>query len=90
MKKAIGAALRAAGAKMAMGGTLTVTFTGDEPTAGFPKKLYSATYAPRRAGAGFFEEQPQQAPQPVAQHVVARARSPQPAAGAAGGPAWCN
>ena len=77
MKKAIGAALRAAGAKMAIGGTITITYTGDEPTKGFPKKLYSATYTPPVPGAGFFEEQPQQAPQPVAQAPVA---APQPVA----------
>jgi hypothetical protein len=68
MKKAIGMALRAAGAKMAIGGTLTVTYVGDEPTKGFPKKIYTATYAPPAPGAAFFEEQaaPQQQPQQVA------------------------
>lgn len=78
MKKAIAAALRAAGAKMALGGVLTVTYTGDEPTKGFPKKLYTATYAPPAPGAGFFEEQaaPVQAvAQPVA---VAPQPAPQP------------
>ena len=70
MKKAIGAALRAAGAKMALGGTLTVTFSGEEPTAGFPKKLYTATYAP--PAAGFFEE--------PAQPVAAAHVGPPPAA----------
>lgn len=76
MKKAIGAALRAAGAKMALGGTLTVTFSGEEPTAGFPKKLYTATYAP--PAAGFFEEPAQ----PVAAAHVGQppAATPQPAA----------
>jgi hypothetical protein len=74
MKKAIGAALRAAGAKMALGGTLTVTFSGEEPTAGFPKKLYTATYAP--PAAGFFEEPAQ----PVAAaHVGPPPAAPQPA-----------
>lgn len=78
MKKAIGAALRAAGAKMAVGGTLTVTFSGEEPTAGFPKKLYTATYAP--PAAGFFEEPAQ----PVAAaHVGPPPAAPQPAAPAA-------
>jgi hypothetical protein len=78
MKKAIGAALRAAGAKMALGGTLTVTFSGEEPTAGFPKKLYTATYAP--PAAGFFEEPAQ----PVAAaHVGPPPAAPQPAAPAA-------
>jgi len=75
MKKAIGAALRAAGAKMALGGTLTVTFSGEEPTAGFPKKLYTATYA--APAAGFFEEPAQ----PVAAaHVGPPPAAPQPAA----------
>lgn len=78
MKKAIGAALRAAGAKMAIGGTLTVTFSGEEPTAGYPKKLYTATYAP--PAAGFFEEPKQ----PVAAaHVGQPPAAPQPAAPAA-------
>ncbi len=78
MKKAIGAALRAAGAKMALGGTLTVTFSGEEPTAGYPKKLYTATYAP--PAAGFFEEPAQ----PVAAaHVGPPPAAPQPAAPAA-------
>ena len=78
MKKAIGAALRAAGAKMAVGGTLTVTFSGEEPTAGYPKKLYTATYAP--PAAGFFEEPKQ----PVAAaHVGQPPAAPQPAAPAA-------
>jgi hypothetical protein len=70
MKKAVQAALAAAGAKMAEGGTLTISYVGDEPTKGFPKKLYSATYVAPTPGAGFFDQQPQQAaPQPVAQPV---------------------
>ncbi len=77
MKKAIGQALRQANAKMAIGGTLTVTFSGEEPTAGRPKKLYTATYAPPAPGAGFFEEQP--APQPVYQQPApVQAPAPQP------------
>lgn len=64
MKKAIEAALRAAGAGMAQGGVLTVAFTGTEPTdGGFPKKLYAATYQPPSAT---FLQQPAAPPaQPV-------------------------
>lgn len=73
MKKAVGAALKTAGAKMAVGGVLTITFSGEEPTKGFPKKLYTATYAPPTPGDGFFDQPAtqappaQQAPQPAAQ-----------------------
>ena len=74
MKKAVQAALTAAGAKMAVGGVLTISYVGEEPTKGFPKKLYAATYAPPAPGAGFFDQQPQQAaPQPVAQPVQQQA-----------------
>ncbi len=76
MKKAIGAALRAAGAKMAVGGTLTVTFSGEEPTGGYPKKLYTATYAAPAPGAGFFEEP---AAPVAAAHVGAPPAAPAPA-----------
>jgi hypothetical protein len=55
MLNAVRAAIRAAGAPgLAVGGTLTVTYTSDgEPSKkGFnPPKLYSATYAPPRAAA---------------------------------------
>jgi len=55
MKKAIEAALRAAGAGMAVGGVLTITFSGQQPTeGGFPKKLYTAAYQPPSPTAGFF------------------------------------
>jgi hypothetical protein len=81
MKKAIGAALRAAGAKMAVGGTLTVTFSGEEPTAGYPKKLYTATYAAPAPGGAFFEEPAVGTPAPVAAaHVGQPPAAPQPAA----------
>ncbi len=76
MKKAIGAALRAAGAKMALGGTLTVTFSGEEPTAGYPKKLYTATYAAPAPGGAFFEEP---AAPVAAAHVGAPPAAPAPA-----------
>lgn len=83
MKKAIGNALRQANAKMAIGGVLTVTYTGDEPTKGFPKKLYSATYTPPAPGGDFFEAAPAQAPayqQPTVQPVQAAPPVAQPAA----------
>jgi hypothetical protein len=76
MKKAIGAALRAAGTKMALGGTLTVTFSGEEPTAGYPKKLYTATYAAPAPGGAFFEEP---AAPVAAAHVGAPPAAPAPA-----------
>ncbi len=82
MKKAIEAALRAAGAGMAQGGVLTVAFTGTEPTdGGFPKKLYAATYQPPSAT---FLQQPAAAPpaQPV-QPAPAQAYQPTPVAPAA-------
>ena len=78
MKKAIGAALRTAGAKMAVGGTLSVTFSGGEPTKGFPKKLYTATYTPPAPGAGFFEDKPAQ---PVAAASVGAPPAPAAPAG---------
>ena len=73
MKKAIGNALRVAGAKMAVGGVLALTYVGDEPTKGFPKKLYSATYQPPAPGEGFFDApaQPAQVQQPVYQQPAA-------------------
>ena len=92
MKKAIGQALRAAGAKMAVGGVLTISYVGEEPTKGFPKKLYAATYAPPAPGAGFFEEaaQPvQPAPvyqQPTVQPVQQAQPAPQPQAAPAAQP----
>lgn len=74
MKKAITAALKVSRAKLAVGGTLSVTFAGEEPTKGYPKKLYTATYA--APAAGFFEEPAQ----PVAAaHVGPPPAAPQPA-----------
>lgn len=52
MQKAIADAVRAAGVKgLAVGGTLTVTYTGDGPSegSGYPPKYYSASYAPPSA-----------------------------------------
>lgn len=86
MKKAIQAALRAAGRGMAVGGTLTLTYVGDEPTKGFPKKLYQASYTPPAPGAGFFEQgEPQQQAAPAPQYAppVQAAPVAQPTAPAA-------
>lgn len=67
MKKAIGDALRTAHAKMAVGGVLTVTFSGERANdGGYPTKLYTATYQPPAAGDTFFEEPAQAAPQATA------------------------
>lgn len=52
LQKAVSDAVRAAGAKgLEVGGTLSVTYTGDGPKegAGFPPKYYSATYTPPTA-----------------------------------------
>ena len=67
MKKAIGAAIRQAGAKLALGGILSVTFTGfgEAKSAAFsPPRMWTATYTPPAPGQGFFE-QPQAAPAPA-------------------------
>lgn len=78
MKKAVAAALKTAGAKMAVGGVLTITFSGEEPTKGFPKKLYTATYVAPTAGAAFFEQPAAQAPvQQPAQPAPQAPASPQ-------------
>lgn len=74
MRKAIGTALRTANAGMAIGGILTVTFSGTEDTgSGFPKKLYTATYAPP---ATTFFDGPAQAQQPVAPAQPAPVQQP--------------
>lgn len=84
LKKAIGLALRQAGAKLALGGVLTVTFTGygEAKQAGFNKpRLFTATYVPPAPGAAFFEAPAQATPAaPVAPQVAAPA--PVPAAAA--------
>lgn len=76
---ALGAAEKAAGAAIAIGGTLTITLTGEKPNATNPKlnaqKLYTATYAPGSA----FAEQPAATP--------ASAPAPQTAAPAPQAPA---
>jgi hypothetical protein len=87
LKKTIGSALRQAGAKLAVGGVLQVTFTGyGEAKKGFnPPREWTATYVPPAPGAGFFEAAQaapaQPAPQPVAQPVAQpAAAAPQPTA----------
>src|SRR5574343_994515 len=83
LKKAIGAALRQAGAKLAVGGVLQVTFTGygEAKTRGYnAPREWTVVYTPPAHGAGFFEEPaasvgtpaaPQTAPAPVAPAVPA-------------------
>lgn len=59
LKKAIGSALRQAGAKLAVGGTLAVTFTGygEAKNKGHnAPREWTASYTPPAPGAGFFEE----------------------------------
>lgn len=95
LKKAIGAAIRHAGARLQVGGHLSVTFTGyGEAKKGFnPPRMWSATYTPPAPGASFFGEQAQPAaaapwsppatapaPGPVAAPVAAPAAAPDQAA----------
>ena len=57
-------ATRQANAKLEIGGTLSVSFTGHDPNSknpAQPRKLYAATYQPPAAGGGMFEQQPAQA-----------------------------
>lgn len=89
MFAAISDAQKAAGAALAIGGTLTVTYVGDKPNATNPRlnaaKQYSAVYQPPNA---FAEETPAQAQQTVAATLEATPVQ-QPAAAAtpaAGGP----
>jgi hypothetical protein len=50
MYNAIGEAQKAAGALIKVGGTLTITFTGEKPIEGLtPQKLYTVTYVPPNA-----------------------------------------
>lgn len=52
IRSAIDAALKAAGAQLAMNGRLTVTFTGTKPAAAggaIPAKLYEAVWEPPRS-----------------------------------------
>lgn len=70
MFAAISDAQKTAGASIAVGGTLTVTYTGDKPNATNPRlnpaKQYSAVYTPPNA----FAEDKQQAAQQVATEVL--------------------
>lgn len=84
-------ATRQANAKLEIGGTLSVSFTGHDPNSknpAQPRKLYAATYQPPAAGGGMFEQQPaqaapqQQVPQtaPVVNQQPAQAAPAAPAA----------
>ncbi|MEV7875177.1 hypothetical protein [Microbacterium sp. NPDC089188] len=83
MKRAIGEAIRAAGASdIAPGGTLTVQYLGNDPASknpANPAKMYAATYT---APTSAFAQQPvAAAPVPVAapqQPVAAQPVAPQP------------
>lgn len=72
-------ATRQANAKLEIGGTLSVSFTGHDPNSknpAQPRKLYAATYQPPAAGGGMFEQQPAQ----PAQAAPAAPAASQPAA----------
>ena len=81
LKKAIGSALRQAGARLAVGGVLQVTFTGygEAKNKGYnAPREWTVVYTPPVPGAGFFEE-------PTAATTPAPAApAPQPAAVPAG------
>lgn len=71
-------ATRQANAKLEIGGTLSVSFTGHDPNSknpAQPRKLYAATYQPPAAGGGMFEQQPTQ-PAPQAAPAAATASQP--------------
>lgn len=73
-------ATRQANAKLEIGGTLSVSFTGHDPNSknpAQPRKLYAATYQPPAAGGGMFEQQPAQ---PAPQAAPAAPAASQPAA----------
>lgn len=72
-------ATRQANAKLEIGGTLSVSFTGHDPNSknpAQPRKLYAATYQPPAAGGGMFEQQPAQ-PAPAASQPAAPQAAPQ-------------
>lgn len=72
-------ATRQANAKLEIGGTLSVSFTGHDPNSknpAQPRKLYAATYQPPAAGGGMFEQQPAQAA-PAASQPTAPQAAPQ-------------
>lgn len=97
MKHAIGKAIRDAGAKdLEVGGTLTVTYTGNDPQSKNPqnpKKLYTAQYSrpespllagttpqPTAVPAAAAYQPAVQSPAPVQQAVAPVPATPQPAA----------
>lgn len=72
-------ATRQANAKLEIGGTLSVSFTGHDPNSknpAQPRKLYAATYQPPAAGGGMFEQQPAQ-PEPQAAPTASQPTAPQ-------------
>lgn len=72
-------ATRQANAKLEIGGTLSVSFTGHDQNSknpAQPRKLYAATYQPPAAGGGMFEQQPAQ-PAPAASQPTAPQAAPQ-------------
>lgn len=74
-------ATRQANAKLEIGGTLSVSFTGHDPNSknpAQPRKLYAATYQPPAAGGGMFEQQPAQ-PEPQAAPTASQPTAPQAA-----------
>lgn len=77
-------ATRQANAKLEIGGTLSVSFTGHDPNSknpAQPRKLYAATYQPPAAGGGMFEQQPAQPAQlePQAAPTASQPTAPQAA-----------
>lgn len=76
-------ATRQANAKLEIGGTLSVSFTGHDPNSknpAQPRKLYAATYQPPAAGGGMFEQQPAQPAQPEPQAAPAASQPTAPQA----------
>ena len=72
-------ATRQANAKLEIGGTLSVSFTGHDPNSknpAQPRKLYAATYQPPAAGGGMFDQPPAQ-PAPAASQPAAPQAAPQ-------------
>jgi hypothetical protein len=85
MQKAVADAVRAAGAKgLGVGGTLTVTYTGNGPASGVgmsPPKYYTAQYAAPVVGAAFLQEPtaPAATPPPAPAYSPPAAAAPPPA-----------
>lgn len=82
MKKAVQQALAKARAKLAIGGTLSITYTHDGENKrgkGNPPKMYAATYTPPDATADFLiTDEPQQPPQRAAHAGVPDAATKPP------------